>query len=147
MHIFLSVSKDWHHAGKDKGLRCTECRLHFKRYGEERPLDSPKENPSFLFKPVKEEDSLSGKQDMRTRQTRDSVSLTKFEHCFHVINRNWSKGNETEIKNRLPILATVHTTVDFYAPFMSIMFSGQRKNWEWNWGVCQGDNNLTKITA
>ena len=74
MFIFLPVSKDWHHAGKDKSLRCTDCRLHFKRYGEERPLDRPKANPSFLFKPVKEEDSLSGKQNMRTRQTRDSVS-------------------------------------------------------------------------
>ncbi|XP_071147248.1 arginine-glutamic acid dipeptide repeats protein-like isoform X9 [Mytilus edulis] len=76
-HCLTTVSKDWHHAGKDKGLRCTECRLHFKRYGEERPLDSPKENPSFLFKPVKEEDSLSGKQDMRTRQTRDSAKKKK----------------------------------------------------------------------
>ncbi|CAC5356968.1 RERE [Mytilus coruscus] len=76
-HCLTTVSKDWHHAGKDKGLRCTDCRLHFKRYGEERPLDSPKENPSFLFKPVKEEDSLSGKQDMRTRQTRDSVKKKK----------------------------------------------------------------------
>jgi hypothetical protein len=73
--FFSTVSKDWHHAGKDKSLRCTDCRLYFKRYGEERPLDIPKGNPSFLFKPVKEEDSLSGKQNMRTRQTRDSVSI------------------------------------------------------------------------
>ena len=86
--VFLSVSKDWHHAGKDKGLRCTDCRLHFKRYGEERPLESPKENPSFLFKPVKEEDSLSGKQNMRTRQTRDSVSLNKIcEQDIHVFGK------------------------------------------------------------
>jgi hypothetical protein len=44
--FFSTVSKDWHHAGKDKSLRCTDCRLYFKRYGEERPLDSPKGNPS-----------------------------------------------------------------------------------------------------
>lgn len=28
------ASKDWHHAGKDKTLLCTDCRVHFKKYGE-----------------------------------------------------------------------------------------------------------------
>lgn len=28
------ASKDWHHAGKDKALLCTDCRVHFKKYGE-----------------------------------------------------------------------------------------------------------------
>jgi hypothetical protein len=32
--FFSTVSKDWHHAGKDKSLRCTDCRLYFKRYGD-----------------------------------------------------------------------------------------------------------------
>lgn len=33
--VFVFVaSKDWHHAGKDKALLCTDCRVHFKKYGE-----------------------------------------------------------------------------------------------------------------
>ncbi|XP_060073172.1 arginine-glutamic acid dipeptide repeats protein-like isoform X3 [Ylistrum balloti] len=82
-HCCTTVSKDWHHAGKDKSLRCTECRLHFKRYGEERPLESPRDSstrdpssrdPSpFLFQPVKEEDSVNCRHNMRTRQTREST--------------------------------------------------------------------------
>ena len=30
----IAASKDWHHAGKDKTLLCTDCRVHFKKYGE-----------------------------------------------------------------------------------------------------------------
>ncbi|XP_078335361.1 uncharacterized protein LOC111135789 isoform X2 [Crassostrea virginica] len=71
-HCLTTDSKDWHHAGKDKSLRCTQCRLYYKRHGEERPLDSP-EDPPFLFKPVKEEaDALSGRHNMRTRQSRET---------------------------------------------------------------------------
>ncbi|XP_056008556.1 arginine-glutamic acid dipeptide repeats protein-like isoform X3 [Ostrea edulis] len=71
-HCLTTDSKDWHHAGKDKSLRCTQCRLYYKRHGEERPLESP-EDPPFLFKPVKEEvDALGGRHNMRTRQSRDS---------------------------------------------------------------------------
>lgn len=74
----LTDSKDWHHAGKDKSLRCTQCRLYYKRHGEERPLDSP-EDPPFLFKPVKEEaDALSGRHNMRTRQSRETVRSDDF---------------------------------------------------------------------
>ena len=32
--VFVAASKDWHHAGKDKTLLCTDCRVHFKKYGE-----------------------------------------------------------------------------------------------------------------
>ncbi|XP_061189583.1 arginine-glutamic acid dipeptide repeats protein-like isoform X2 [Saccostrea echinata] len=71
-HCLTTDSKDWHHAGKDKSLRCTQCRLYYKRHGEERPLESP-EDPPFLFKPVKEEaDVLGGRHNMRTRQSRET---------------------------------------------------------------------------
>ncbi len=72
----FSVSKDWHHAGKERTLLCTECRIYFKKYGEERPLDKRGEPPPFMFKPVKEEDAscVNGKHTMRTRRSKDSVS-------------------------------------------------------------------------
>lgn len=76
LDFFVAVSKDWHHAGKDRTLLCTKCRLFFKKYGEERPLEGEKETPSFLFKPVKEEEeeSINGKHNMRTRRSTTSVS-------------------------------------------------------------------------
>ena len=40
INVFVtSESKDWHHAGKDNALLCTECRLFFKKYGEDRPIE------------------------------------------------------------------------------------------------------------
>lgn len=33
-HCFATSSRDWHHAGKEKLLACSECRIYFKRYGE-----------------------------------------------------------------------------------------------------------------
>ncbi|XP_021346870.1 arginine-glutamic acid dipeptide repeats protein-like isoform X3 [Mizuhopecten yessoensis] len=107
-HCCTTVSKDWHHAGKDKSLRCTECRLHFKRYGEERPLESPRDpsirdpssrDPSpFLFQPVKEEDSVNGRHNMRTRQTRESTKGKRKE-------RNNSTSSPDIIDNPLNPLA------------------------------------------
>lgn len=77
--VVISDSKDWHHAGKDKSLRCTQCRLYYKRHGEERPLDSP-EDPPFLFKPVKEDpDALGGRHNMRTRQSRETVGTVPLD--------------------------------------------------------------------
>ena len=32
-HCFATSSKDWHHAGKEKLLLCTDCRIFFKSYG------------------------------------------------------------------------------------------------------------------
>lgn len=79
---FSSASKDWHHAGKGRTLLCTECRMHYKKYGQPRPLLEPREPPSFLFKPIKDEDSnstsstpVNGKHGMRTRRCKENVSL------------------------------------------------------------------------
>ncbi|KAK7486143.1 hypothetical protein BaRGS_00022609 [Batillaria attramentaria] len=72
-HCFTTTSKDWHHAGKERTLLCTKCRLFFKKYGEDRPVDGEKEPPPFLFKPVKEEEDLiNGKHNMRTRRSNPS---------------------------------------------------------------------------
>lgn len=69
------ASKDWHHGGRENILLCTDCRIHFKKYGELPPIEKPVDPPPFMFKPVKEEDDgLSGKHSMRTRRSRGSVS-------------------------------------------------------------------------
>lgn len=55
-------------------MLCTDCRIHFKKYGELPPIEKPVDPPPFMFKPVKEEeDGLSGKHSMRTRRNRGSV--------------------------------------------------------------------------
>lgn len=76
--LFLpQASKDWHHGGRENILLCTDCRIHFKKYGELPPIEKPVDPPPFMFKPVKEEDDgLSGKHSMRTRRSRGSVGLT-----------------------------------------------------------------------
>ncbi|UYV68749.1 RERE [Cordylochernes scorpioides] len=81
-HCYTTTSKDWHHAGKDHALLCTECRVFFKKYGELRPLPEPREQPpSFLFKPVKEEDN--SKHIMRTRRNKDMAQTIS---NFHLHN-------------------------------------------------------------
>lgn len=75
--FFFSASKDWHHGGRENILLCTDCRIHFKKYGELPPIEKPVDPPPFMFKPVKEEeDGLSGKHSMRTRRNRGSVRQT-----------------------------------------------------------------------
>ncbi|KAG1686304.1 Arginine-glutamic acid dipeptide repeats protein [Nymphon striatum] len=83
-HCFTTTSKDWHHAGKDRNLLCTECRMHYKKYGQPRPLLEPREPPSFLFKPIKDEDSnsasstpVNGKHGMRTRRCKENSNVSK----------------------------------------------------------------------
>ncbi|XP_061457785.1 arginine-glutamic acid dipeptide repeats protein isoform X3 [Rhineura floridana] len=77
-HCFTTTSKDWHHGGRENILLCTDCRLHFKKYGELPPIEKPVDPPPFMFKPVKEEDDgLSGKHSMRTRRSRGSMSTLR----------------------------------------------------------------------
>uniref|UniRef100_G1P307 Arginine-glutamic acid dipeptide repeats protein n=1 Tax=Myotis lucifugus TaxID=59463 RepID=G1P307_MYOLU len=77
-HCFSTTSKDWHHGGRENILLCTDCRIHFKKYGELPPIEKPVDPPPFMFKPVKEEDDgLSGKHSMRTRRSRGSVSTLR----------------------------------------------------------------------
>ncbi|XP_064156849.1 arginine-glutamic acid dipeptide repeats protein-like isoform X7 [Anguilla rostrata] len=77
-HCFSTTSKDWHHGGRENILLCTDCRIHFKKYGELPPIDKPVDPPPFMFKPVKEEeDGLGGKHSMRTRRNRGSMSTLR----------------------------------------------------------------------
>ena len=76
-------SKDWHHGGRENILLCTDCRNHFKKYGELPPIEKPVDPPPFMFKPVKEEeDGLSGKHSMRTRRNRGSVRTLLYPHTL-----------------------------------------------------------------
>ncbi|KAK7878568.1 hypothetical protein WMY93_030404 [Mugilogobius chulae] len=77
-HCFSTTSKDWHHGGRENILLCTDCRIHFKKYGDLPPIEKPVDPPPFMFKPVKEEeDGLSGKHSMRTRRNRGSMSTLR----------------------------------------------------------------------
>ncbi|MGH0121732.1 UNVERIFIED_CONTAM: hypothetical protein FKN15_000204 [Acipenser sinensis] len=77
-HCFTTTSKDWHHGGRENILLCTDCRIHFKKYGELPPIEKPVDPPPFMFKPVKEEeDGISGKHSMRTRRSRGSMSTLR----------------------------------------------------------------------
>ncbi|ELW68681.1 Arginine-glutamic acid dipeptide repeats protein [Tupaia chinensis] len=77
-HCFTTTSKDWHHGGRENILLCTDCRIHFKKYGELPPIEKPVDPPPFMFKPVKEEeDGLGGKHSMRTRRSRGSMSTLR----------------------------------------------------------------------
>lgn len=60
----MTGSKDWHHAGKDKALLCTDCRVHFKKYGDLPQLEGNKD-PPYLFRPVVQDDE--GRIRTRTR--------------------------------------------------------------------------------
>lgn len=67
MFFFLLASKDWHHAGKEKVLLCTDCRLHFKKYGDLPLLSTTdgQKDPPYLFRPVVQDDE--GRIRTRTR--------------------------------------------------------------------------------
>ena len=84
LFVTFSASKDWHHAGKDKVL-CTECRIHFKKYGEDRPVDNLGEPPPFMFKPVCEDDAMNGSRSMRPRRGPE-VGLT-YNELWHFLSQ------------------------------------------------------------
>jgi len=63
-HCLATTSQDWHHAGKDMKLLCTNCRLYFKRYGE-LPLLPGMVRSQFTFRPI---------SPSRTQEDEDSVS-------------------------------------------------------------------------
>ncbi|CAB1335860.1 unnamed protein product [Coregonus sp. 'balchen'] len=47
-HCFTTTSKDWHHGGRENILLCTDCRIHFKKYGELPPIEKPVDPPPFI---------------------------------------------------------------------------------------------------
>ena len=80
----FSVSKDWNNAEKPSPRLCTKCRIYFKKYGEDRPLDG--DFP--YFQPVKDEELPNGNHTMLTRQRNsvsaifDSLELTIIIQCL-----------------------------------------------------------------
>jgi hypothetical protein len=61
----FTVSKDWHHASKDRSLLCTDCRIYFKKYGEVRPVTRAGTPPPYLFRPLADPDTtmMNGDDD------------------------------------------------------------------------------------
>ncbi|GAB6028239.1 hypothetical protein CHUAL_002427 [Chamberlinius hualienensis] len=79
-HCSTTTSKEWHPVGKDRTILCSECCAFYKN-GDLRPL--PDEPSSFLFKPVKEDDSSQGetKQGVRTRRNKDASETKTGNNC------------------------------------------------------------------
>ncbi|PIC45052.1 hypothetical protein B9Z55_005204 [Caenorhabditis nigoni] len=62
-HCYGAESKDWHHA--NGLLLCTECRVHYKKYGQHRHVaNRPTQVPACLFKRSNSDEEESG---VRTR--------------------------------------------------------------------------------
>ncbi|XP_053724838.1 arginine-glutamic acid dipeptide repeats protein isoform X3 [Synchiropus splendidus] len=64
-HCGTTRSKDWHQGRRDNHLLCTACRTYENKHGC--LPSSQKSGGTFMFKPVKEEES---KHAMRTRRSR-----------------------------------------------------------------------------
>lgn len=123
-----TASKDWHHGGRENILLCTDCRIHFKKYGELPPIEKPVDPPPFMFKPVKEEeDGLSGKHSMRTRRNRGSVRQTLSSPAWRgkgpiqVTTLSGSRGGQ-----RSPLALTLWVRAGSSAQ-MSTLRSGRKK--------------------
>ncbi|XP_045161387.2 arginine-glutamic acid dipeptide repeats protein-like isoform X3 [Mercenaria mercenaria] len=69
-NCLVTVSKDWSNAGKPNPRLCTKCRIFFKKYGVDRPVNSPGDSP--YFQPVRDGD-INGTHNMLTRQNRNST--------------------------------------------------------------------------
>lgn len=81
----FSDSKDWHHAGKDKALLCTDCRLHFKKYGELPALDGPKD-PPYLFRPVVQDDEGRIRTRTRTKELVNSPTNVNIQRVLTILS-------------------------------------------------------------
>ncbi|XP_076315864.1 arginine-glutamic acid dipeptide repeats protein-like [Tachypleus tridentatus] len=82
-HCCTKTSKDWHHAGRNKALLCTECRLFFKKYGELPPLQKNGEPSPITLKSIKQEEekqSLNGSHVMQTRRSKENQKSKMNKH-------------------------------------------------------------------
>ena len=62
-HCSTTESKDWHHGGKDMILLCTNCRWHYKRYGE-MPLLPGMVRSQFTFRPISPDQTEGSQEDV-----------------------------------------------------------------------------------
>ena len=65
-HCYSCTSRDWHHAGPDRLLLCTDCRLYFKRYAELPSLDGEVRKREFTEE-EEEEDRRRRQQETEAR--------------------------------------------------------------------------------
>ncbi|KAH3823301.1 hypothetical protein DPMN_125100 [Dreissena polymorpha] len=82
--VFL-VSKDWSHAGKSSPRLCSKCRIFFKKYGVDRPVNTSADDSPY-FTPLRDGE-INGSHNMLTRQNRNSVSMdcVRFTAIFHFV--------------------------------------------------------------
>lgn len=113
---FSPASKDWHHGGRENILLCTDCRIHFKKYGDLPPIEKPVDPPPFMFKPVKEEeDGLSGKHSMRTRRNRGSVRTLSLLPVFLHFRLQTLCWRTTVIVQRQVFLGKIRSIVTMFS--------------------------------
>ncbi|XP_039251401.2 uncharacterized protein LOC120328902 isoform X1 [Styela clava] len=113
-HCLTSNSKDWKLGGKDGLMLCTDCRIFYKKYGENRPvikvedIDSANETdidtppaaksqlPPFLYKPIKEEklNNLIPRKPAKSLAKVNSTAESK-----NPSKRQWSDSEETKVKH------------------------------------------------
>ncbi|XP_052284334.1 arginine-glutamic acid dipeptide repeats protein-like isoform X2 [Dreissena polymorpha] len=65
-----TVSKDWSHAGKSSPRLCSKCRIFFKKYGVDRPVNTSADDSPY-FTPLRDGE-INGSHNMLTRQNRNS---------------------------------------------------------------------------
>ncbi|KAL4221663.1 hypothetical protein ACF0H5_019920 [Mactra antiquata] len=70
-NCLVTVSKDWSNAGKPSPRLCTKCRIFFKKYGVDRPVQNSSGDSPY-FQPVRDGD-INGTHNMLTRQNRNST--------------------------------------------------------------------------
>ncbi|KAF7665469.1 hypothetical protein LDENG_00142480 [Lucifuga dentata] len=79
-HCGTTSSKAWQPRGRDNLLLCTTCRTYENKHGCLPPAQKST-GPSFMFKPVKEEEEANyGKHGMRTRRSRATLSSLRSGH-------------------------------------------------------------------
>ncbi|XP_076306629.1 uncharacterized protein LOC143223083 isoform X2 [Tachypleus tridentatus] len=98
-HCSTKTSKDWHHAGRNKALLCTECRLYFKKYGELQPLKNDEESLLVQFK-SSEKEEISSVNETRIIQTRRSKEKFK-EKNKQTNEKTVTYCKEREVQNTI----------------------------------------------
>ncbi|EFX72086.1 hypothetical protein DAPPUDRAFT_308596 [Daphnia pulex] len=115
-HCFSTSSKDWHHAGKDKALLCTDCRVHFKKYGELPLLKTTQQaqvsesearsEPPYMFRPVQNPDDEEVEGRVRTRTRTKELNARNRPKQDSGNNSPEPEGNERRSHRKSPSSAS-----------------------------------------